>query len=141
MTDEVVRGEDIQELFKKSGEHPFSFEFAGKEWTFVYRELTWQEHFQAVEEAWDVKTVVGPNGEEELERYFNASRYYEDVFLKAVTKCPGDVSLVRSYLCQLDSKVITRMLPMVPSPMLGEGAEESKKDLAAASTEESGLAG
>ena len=137
MTNEqLVKGEDISELFKKSGETSFSFEFAGKEWGFTYKELSWQEHFQAIEDAWDLKTVMGDNGEDESERSFNAARYYEDVLLRTVVKCPGGVSLTGSYLRQLDSKVIAKMLPMVPSPLLGEGLAGSKKDLPDSTDEE-----
>ena len=39
------------------------------------------------------------------------------------------------YLRQFDSPVITKMTDMVPGPLLGQESGQSKKDLAAGSTE------
>ncbi len=139
MTEELVKGEDIRELFKSTGEHPFSFEYVGKVWEFRYRELEWTETFQAIEDAWDLKVTIDPEtGEEETERSFNPARYYEDVFMMAIVKCPGDVLLTRTYLRQLDAPVIAKMVAMVPSPLLGEEIAKSKKG-SAGTTDGDGL--
>ncbi len=121
MTMEI--GQDITELFRTPGEREHEFEHAGKTWKFTYRTLTWGQHMGAVEECWGSK--INDNGEPET--VFDIHAYYVKVLLDAVVKCPGNVSLTKTYLEQLDSSVLWKMLDMVPGPVLGAALEEAKK--------------
>ncbi len=127
-------GQDIQELFKLPGEREHEFEHGDKTWKFKYKALTWKQHMQAVEESWGTKIAL--NGS--AEAVFNVGQYYEKVLLDAVTECPGGASLTKTYLDQLSSDVLWKMLDMVPGPVLGAALEEAKKVLDPTPPEPSG---
>lgn len=125
MEEELEIGTDITELFKKTGSQPFEFEHNGKRWQFKYKELSWEEHFLVIEGSYDTRT--GLDGVSQ--RFFNASRYYAEIFKVAILEIPGGKPLVDTYLRMLPSDVVTKMLPMVPGPTLDVAGEEAKKDL------------
>lgn len=116
-------GTDITELFKDTSTKEFEFEHNDKLWKFKYKELSWGEHWQVIEEAYDTRVnVVG-----DTERFFNANIYYSKIFKIAIVEIPGGHSLTDTYLNMLPSEVVTKMLPMVPGPVID--VEEAKKDL------------
>jgi hypothetical protein len=119
MTEEKVIGDDLTELFKDTSTKTLEFDHNDKTWRFTYRSITWQEHFQAIEEAWEV------HGDS---RRFNAAVYYEKMLLKALIKGPGNTNITPSYLRQFTSKIIGKLVTIVPSPIINDELQEAKKE-------------
>lgn len=129
----VEQGKDIAELFSGTEVKDFTLTHGGKEWTFKYRPISWQDHFQAVEVGWE--TTLDPQGKSEM--FFNAAKYYENLFVLAIVAGPSGQAPSRMELRALHPDVIGQLTSIVPSPKLTRELAESKKDLETSSTEES----
>ncbi len=126
------QGTSINDLFKDNTIKSFTLRHGGKDWTFQYREVSWQDHFQAVEVGWEPR--IQEDGSSEL--IFNAAKYYENLFMLSIVSGPGGQPVTRMELRQLHPDVIGQLTQIVPSPKLTREVGESKKESESSSTEE-----
>lgn len=126
---EVIEdGSDISTLFKSTKIEKFNFVQGGKRWHWTYRHMSWAEHFKCVEDGYVVKTWTDEvTGFPREDTVFEAAKYYEDALMLALQTGPGGCGITRPILRQLDSKVIQRLIEIVPSPKMGEDLAEAKK--------------
>lgn len=125
----LEQGKDISELFKPVGTQTLEFEARGRLWRWRYRALSWPEHFDLVERAWEtVEEDDDSTGEVFLGRRFNAHRYYETALMLALEEGPGGRKPTLVELRQLGSDVIRSLIAAVPNPNLAAQVEKAKKD-------------
>ena len=126
--EDLEEGTDFTELFKATGTNELSFRHNGKRWRFTYKNMTWQEHFDLVQQYWVTKTVIDADtGKAVEEPFFDAARYYEDAFMVAIIDGPGRQAITRQMLRQLDSEIIQKLVNCVPGPSLTSSLVEIKK--------------
>ncbi len=126
--EDLEEGTDFTELFKATGTSKLSFGHNGKRWSFTYKHMTWQEHFELMQRYWITKTVIDDeSGKSVEEPFFDSARYYEDAFMLAIIEGPGKQGVTRQMLRQLDSEIIQKLVNCVPSPSLTSQLVEIKK--------------
>ena len=115
---DLPEGVDLEKLRRDLTERVHQFVYEGERWTFSYRPVTWEQHWNAIEGAWE-PDEDGPK--------FNAPLYYRTLLLMSVTKIPGGGPLTEELLREWDTAVIAKLSTIIPSPVLDLAAEEVKK--------------
>ena len=115
---DLPEGVDLEKLRRDPAERAHQFVYEGERWTFSYRPVTWEQHWNAIEAAWE-PSEDGPK--------FNAPLYYRTLLMISITKIPGGGSLTEELLVEWDSPVLAKLSTIIPSPVLDLAAEEVKK--------------
>ena len=128
VVEELPLGKGLEGLLRDTSMHTHEFRYGGFRWVVRYTKLSWEDHFNAVEKGWkSLQIGVGDDGQPAFEREFAAAEYYERVLLLAVHDINGEKP-TPTVLRQFDAAVITQLITLVPSPLLGVEVEEAKKD-------------
>ncbi len=120
----LEKGTDVTELFKELNEQTLTFEFNDKKWVFTYREIHWQDHFNAVERAW--KPEIDENGESNL--VFDVAQYWETMILKAYLTGPDGGAVTRTTLREYGVGIVGKLISVLPGPMAYTSLANAKKD-------------
>jgi hypothetical protein len=115
----VERGADIKDLTRSGDQKTFTFEHKEKQWEVHYRDVPWDVRFNAIERAWK------PTLEGDTE--FDVSQYYTDMLKAALVDINGQ-PVAPSTLRMFDHDVISRLVTLVPSPLLTTAVADLKKD-------------
>lgn len=122
----VELGTDLNDLSRPRGQESMTFEYDGKAYKVTYKAVSWESRMNAIEQGWKERTFV-EGGETKTDIDFDTAQYYTDMFLEAILDINGQ-AVSKQLLATFDHDVITKLLPIVPSPLLIPAVLESKKE-------------
>ncbi len=114
-------GVDLELLQSRPGTRKLKFEYADFTWMFEYQPITWEQHWEGIEQAW----VVNAAGDD---TQFDTKMYFLNMLLVARIAVPEAEPLTREFLIELDPSVFAKLTGIVPSPNLDREVERVKKE-------------
>jgi len=114
--EELPMGNDPSILYAGREEHSLEIVHAGQRWLFKYKDLSWGEKNQCIDEAqqWDTETGFK----------FSVTKYYAAALTKMLTSAPIK-PITETTLNQLDRHIGEQLIAIVPQPV--EAAVEDVK--------------
>ena len=114
--EELPMGNDPSILYAGREEHSLEIVHAGQRWLFKYKDLSWGEKNQCIDDAqkWDTETGFK----------FSVTKYYAAALTKMLTSAPIK-PITETTLNQLDRHIGEQLIAIVPQPV--EAAVEDVK--------------
>ena len=106
--EELPMGNDPSILYAGREEHSLEIVHAGQRWLFKYKDLSWGEKNQCIDEAqqWDTETGFK----------FSVTKYYAAALTKMLTSAPIK-PITETTLNQLDRHIGEQLIAIVPQPV------------------------
>jgi len=106
--EELPMGNDPSILYAGREEHSLEIVHAGQRWLFKYKDLSWGEKNQCIDEAqqWDTETGFK----------FSVTKYYAAALTKMLTSAPIK-PITETTLNQLDRQIGEKLIAIVPQPV------------------------
>ena len=114
--EELPMGNDPSILYAGREEHSLEIVHAGQRWLFKYKDLSWGEKNQCIDEAQQWDTDAGFK--------FSVTKYYAAALTKMLTSAPIK-PITETTLNQLDRHIGEQLIAIVPQPV--EAAVEDVK--------------
>ena len=114
--EELPMGNDPSILYAGREEHSLEIVHAGQRWLFKYKDLSWGEKNQCIDEAQQWDTDAGFK--------FSVTKYYAAALTKMLTSAPIK-PITETTLNQLDRHIGEQLIAIVPQPV--EAAVEDIK--------------
>ncbi len=112
-------GTDLEMLQTVQGNRKFEFEYEGFSWVFGYQPITWEQHWEAIEDAW----VLTSDGDAE----FNTRGYYVTLLIDSKVSL-GETILTEEAIRILEPVVFAKLSGIIPSPNLDREVNKIKKE-------------
>lgn len=117
---ELPVGVNGSKLFTDTKPKPISIDFEGEKWEFQYRELSWLERTQIVDDSLN----IGQGGQHVLD----LTKYYEVSLLKMLVKGPQGFDINLTNIQRMEPEVGNQLCNLiVPSPFNQVDASTEKK--------------
>ena len=106
--EELPMGNDPSILYAGREEHSLEIVHAGQRWLFKYKDLSWGEKNQCIDEAQQWDTDAGFK--------FSVTKYYAAALTKMLTSAPIK-PITETTLNQLDRHIGEQLIAIVPQPV------------------------